>query len=175
MDRRYADISSLTPLIQAIAPDHHRAGRGIHGVVHWARVLENGLRIAEATGANAAVVTMFAAFHDSRRLNDHHDPHHGKRGGELARAVREQWLDLSDAEMDLLEYACTHHTDGLTVPDPTVQACWDADRLDLPRVGITVSPKRLCTSAARDPAVIAWAEQRARSDYLPPFAQAWLV
>ena len=64
--------------------------------------------------------------------------------------------------MDLLEYACVHHTDGLTDADPTVQACWDADRRDLPRVGVTVKPHRLCTTAAKAAETIEWTEQRAR-------------
>jgi hypothetical protein len=34
--------------------------------------------------------------------------------------------------------------------DPTVGACWDADRLDLPRVGVTVDPRLLSTAAARN-------------------------
>ena len=31
---------------------------------------------------------------------------------------------------------------------------WDADRLDLGRVGIRPAPKRLCTDAARAPEVV---------------------
>jgi hypothetical protein len=33
--------------------------------------------------------------------------------------------------------------------DITVQTCWDADRLDLPRVGIQPLPQFLCTEAAK--------------------------
>jgi uncharacterized protein len=40
--------------------------------------------------------------------------------------------------------------------------CWDADRLDLGRIGIRPKGTKLCTSAARDPAVIEWAYQRSR-------------
>ncbi len=174
-DRRYPTPASLTPLVQAVAPGHHRGGRGLHGVVHWARVLENGLRVGEAVGANLTVVRLFAVFHDCRRRNDHHDPGHGARGGLVARQLRADWLDLTDAELDLLVYACDHHTEGLTDGDITVQACWDADRLDLPRCGIRVRPERLCTETARALATIGWAEERAVSDHLPDFAEAWLI
>jgi uncharacterized protein len=44
--------------------------------------------------------------------------------------------------------------------DVTVQTCWDADRLDLGRVGIRPVASRLCTPAARAPDVIAWAYAR---------------
>lgn len=42
------------------------------------------------------------------------------------------------------------NSDGHT----TVLACWDADRLDLARVGIQPQPQRLCTGAARDASTI---------------------
>jgi len=174
-DRRYPTPASLTPLVQEVAPGHHRGGRGTHGVVHWSRVLENGFRIGEAVGANLTVVRLFAVFHDCRRENDHVDPGHGIRGGRVARGLRAAWLDVTDEELDLLVYACDHHTDGLTESVPTVQACWDADRLDLPRCGIRVEPDRLCTGVARELATIAWAEERALSDYRPAFAEAWLI
>ncbi|MFM7531655.1 MAG: hypothetical protein ACKO5J_04035, partial [Rubrivivax sp.] len=48
-----------------------------------------------------------------------------------------------------------HHSSGLTEADVTVQTCWDADRLDLGRVGIRPSPRYLCTPAARQPETIA--------------------
>jgi alkaline phosphatase D len=41
----------------------------------------------------------------------------------------------------------------------TLLACWDADRLDLGRAGITPVPERLCTDAARE--LLAWAHERA--------------
>jgi uncharacterized protein len=55
----------------------------------------------------------------------------------------------TDAEMSLLIDACTRHSDGHLEADVTVQTCWDADRLDLPRVGIRPLPQFLCTEAAK--------------------------
>lgn len=130
-----------------------------HGVIHWARVLENGLRIADATGADRDVVTLFALLHDSRRVNESTDHGHGARAAEFARALRGDLIHLDDDRFELLYEACYTHTDGLTAGDPTLQACWDADRLDLGRVGITPHPKRLCTDAAR--ALLPWAHDRA--------------
>jgi uncharacterized protein len=49
---------------------------------------------------------------------------------------------------------------GRTEADNTIQTCWDADRLDLGRVGIVPDPSRLCTAAAKEPAIRAWAYQR---------------
>jgi uncharacterized protein len=139
--------------------------RGYHGVVHWARVLESGVRIAEVTGADKEVVSLFALFHDSRRVNETRDPGHGLRGGELARSLRGSLVHLDDERFELLFEACRLHTDGHTEGDPTLQACWDADRLDLGRVGINPDPLRLCCDAARE--LLPWAYQRSISDYEP--------
>ena len=132
---------------------------GYHGVAHWARVLDNGLRMAEVTGGDREVVALFAVFHDSRRINEQRDEGHGRRGALLARTLRGSLLNLDDARFELLHEACCLHTDGLVTEDPTLAACWDADRLDLGRVGITPDPQRLCTHAARE--LLDWADERA--------------
>jgi len=56
-----------------------------------------------------------------------------------------------------------------------VQTCWDADRLDLGRVGKMPRRDLLCTEAAKDRRVIAWANRRAVEDAVPAFALEWLV
>jgi uncharacterized protein len=144
------------PIMWEILDRYSLPVRGHHGVVHWARVLENGLRLAAVTGASVEVVTLFALFHDSRRVNEHTDPRHGHRGAAYARSLRGKLVHLDDADFELLFQACSLHTDGLTEGDVTVQTCWDADRLDLGRVGITPDPDLLCTDAARR--LLAWAE-----------------
>jgi uncharacterized protein len=74
----------LKPIVHAILLEYALPWAGTHGVGHWARVLENGLRLAELTGAIAEVVQLFAIFHDSRRVNEDFDLAHGQRGAELA-------------------------------------------------------------------------------------------
>ena len=134
----------------------------IHGEAHWQRVYDNGRRLAEQTGADARIVELFAYLHDSRRLNDGWDRDHGRRAAELVRSLNGNLLALSEDELDSLTYACAYHTDGLVEAAVTVQTCWDADRLDLGRIGVRPEPRRLCTSAAQDPAVIEWAWSRSR-------------
>lgn len=51
----------------------------------------------------------------------------------------------------MLREACIGHSDGHIKAVPTVQACWDADRLDLGRVGIIPTARYLCTDVAREP------------------------
>jgi uncharacterized protein len=134
---------------------------GYHGLDHWVRVLANGRKLAKVSGANLAVIELFAAFHDARRLNEDYDPEHGLRGAAFAKEMRGRWFDLDDHGMKLLTEACEQHSDGLIDGDITVQTCWDADRLDLGRVGIVPDPRYLCTDAARQPEMIEWAHSRA--------------
>lgn len=162
----------LTPFLPQIVADRRLKWHGIHGAAHWARVLENGLRLSERTGADAVVVALFAIFHDSRRVNDSWDPGHGRRGAELARSLRGQLASVSDDAVELLCYACEHHTAGRVDGDVTVQTCWDADRLDLGRVGIWPDPRKLCTPAARDRQLIAWALERSQQSVVPTFVTA---
>ena len=139
---------------------------GIHGIQHWERVRDNGLRLARTTGANPMVVELFAYLHDSRRLDDWEDPGHGARAAAYLRTLRERHFDISDEEIELLVHACRHHSDGLMEGDVTVLTCWDADRLDLGRVGIRPDPKYLCTSAARNPEMLAWSYRRSLHEEL---------
>jgi len=142
--------------------------RGLHGLSHWARVYDNGLRLAAETGADRRVVELFALFHDSRRRTEQADPDHGPSGAALAGQYhRDGLLLLDDTPLHLLLTACRLHTAARTHDDVTVRTCFDADRLDLARVGKTVDPAFLCTDAGRDPAVIAWASERARSGIIP--------
>jgi len=133
---------------------------GFHGFDHWMRVLHNGRLLADAEGANLKVVELFSLLHDTQRLNEDEDPSHGQRAAQYAQTLRGQWFDLTDREMDLLTGALTHHSDGYTEGDTTVQVCWDADRLDLGRVGIRPEPDRLCTDTAKAPFVLEEAYQR---------------
>jgi uncharacterized protein len=159
-------------LIRVIRRQYRLSWRGIHGVVHWARVLENGARLAGLTGARMEVVQLFALFHDSGRFNEDYDPDHGQRGAELATALRGTAFQLTDDDFELLRTACIDHTKGKTTGDVTVLTCWDADRLDLGRVGIRPHPKLLCTDAGKAPAMISWAYERSISGFVPDIVSA---
>ena len=159
-------------ILEHIIPGYALALDGTHGIRHWARVHENGRRLAAATGADAEVVALFALFHDARRINEHCDPDHGRRGGDLARTLRGTLVTLDDDRFRLLHAACAQHTDGRVTRNPTLGACWDADRLDLGRVGISPDPALLSSDAAR--ALIPWAEARAEREYDPrAVLRAW--
>ena len=123
----------------------------LHGPLHWLRVALNGLLLAAKTpGADGSIVLRFAAFHDARRLSDGRDPDHGRR---VAKAFAEGEIRMGGLKdgpgKALLLEALARHADGEVTDDPTIGVCWDADRLDLGRCGITPDPAYLSTEAAK--------------------------
>jgi uncharacterized protein len=162
-----------TELIKAILSEYTLTWDGVHGITHWARVMENGLRLAELNEADKEVVALFAIFHDCKRQNESRDDGHGKRGGDFAFTLKGNFLNLTSDRFDLLYFACTGHTAGRTEGDITVRTCWDSDRLDLYRVKIKTDPARLCTIEAKQPEIIQWAEKRARDRYSPEIVDIW--
>jgi len=126
------------------------SGNSDHGPDHWRRVERNGLFLATRTGADITVVRLFALFHDCRRENEFFDDHHGERGAAYAATLRGKLFELPDDLFAILHSACAGHTDGLHHEDPTIGTCWDADRLDLGRVGTVPDPEYMSTAFGRE-------------------------
>jgi len=150
-------------LIERIRREYVLDWHGIHGAEHWARVRENGLRLAKTTGAKIEVVEYFALLHDVRRRGDGRDLQHGPRAVPLIRELAGDVVLLPEPDLELLIVAIRDHTRGFTEGDPTILTCWDADRLDIGRVNIRPDPAYLCTDAARAPEVIEWGWRRSRA------------
>lgn len=123
----------------------------VHGPWHWEKVEDNALKLAsKTTGCDKLVVQLFALIHDSKRLNDNEDKDHGLRAAEYANKLFEEGkLKITKKQLVELMEACENHEKGFVSENPTIGVCWDADRLDLTRVGIIPDPKLLSTSAAK--------------------------
>jgi uncharacterized protein len=128
-----------------------------HGPDHWFQVWITGEELAQRVqGVNLEVVGMFALFHDAMRYGDD-DPDHGRRGWMLWEEVEkdlllghrrtERWTDAHSA---LLFEACAKHSLGQRSMDPTIGVCWDADRLDIHRLGLWPTPQFISTEAGLD-------------------------
>lgn len=154
-----AIIPDFDPLVAAaVLAQGTGAGSFLHGEGHWKCVAWAGLKLLPGVpGCDPAVVLLFALFHDSMRLNDGHDPAHGRRGGRFARSLHGSLFTLPPAKLDLLQLACDRHASGGTSDDPTVGVCWDADRLNLWRVGARPEPRFLSTEPAKRRETIRWA------------------
>lgn len=138
------------------------SAQGIHGPTHWERVHENAVYLAKHAGADLLVVRAFAYLHDCCRESDGSDFEHGRRAAEYARSLMETIPAFSSWQLDQLCNACELHEKGRVSDDPTIGTCWDADRLDLGRVGIKPNPKLLSTERAKSKTVIDWAYKRSR-------------
>lgn len=127
-----------------------------HGEQHWLAVARAGLEIHRADAAcDRKVLFLFALLHDARRELETRDPEHGARAAGLALELRERALfGIDDARMALLMEACQLHDTGAVSEEPTVGACYDADRLNLARLGITPDPSLLSRPVSRDAAFI---------------------
>ena len=145
-------LLAVEPLLAQVRTRSTGIGSHVHGEYHWRTVGANGLWLAEPLpDADTFVIFLFALLHDSMRLNDSVDPQHGPRAATFATELHgEGLLGTTPAQLETLQYACFEHTNGLTSDDPTVGCCWDADRLDLPRVGITPDPQRFSTERAHE-------------------------
>jgi len=137
-------------LWECVSKQYHGSIYSTHGPAHWRRVEQNGLLLATRTGADATVVRLFALFHDSRRMNDGTDDGHGALGAAYAAELRGDVYDLDDNRFALLHEACTWHTDRHLSDNPTIGTCWDADRLDLGRVGMIPHPSFMSTAFGRE-------------------------
>ncbi len=122
----------------------------VHGPDHWTRVHRNAMVIARKTGADPEVITLFAYLHDACRWDDGSDLAHGKRAAKLVESMQGSFFTLADPKLELLAEACRRHTTGRFSDDPTIGTCWDADRLDIGRVGIIPSPRYMSTVPGKE-------------------------
>jgi uncharacterized protein len=162
---------------------HARFPSRIHGPAHWARVHRFGVLLAEREQLPAAgrvCVEVFAWVHDLAREDDSGSNHHAIEGAaSLDRVLPAIFDGLSSEQVETIRAAIRYHSDGMTAGRaydagafddlawprelvvPTIGCCWDADRLDLPRVGVHPGAQFMSTSAWRE--VLPLSEQVHRS------------
>jgi len=123
----------------------------LHGISHWERVNKIGLYLSKQTKADTDVVSLFAYLHDSKRVDEESDPEHGAKAALFARQLyKGGLLDITADQLNSLIAACKFHSQSEVKPDNiTIATCWDADRLDLWRLGITPEPELLFSDAAK--------------------------
>ena len=144
------DLSAVLDAVRILSPISSSPN---HGEAHWRRVAANGLDLATELGADRLVVLLFAIFHDCMRFDEFADPDHGKRGGFLACCLNGELLRFDEDRLDLLYSACAGHTDGAISNEPTIGACWDADRLDLCRFDTEIVMGAMSTAPGRTTSV----------------------
>ena len=150
----------------------------IHGPGHWLRVLQNGRALAALTpGADTELIDLFAMLHDSERRDEDGDRGHGERAATSLWVLKiEGLLRVGSQRQKTLADACAGHELGGVTVDLTIGCCWDADRLELARLGRRPVAHFLSTTAALDPGIQAGAWQRGRTQVVDgDLAEAWAL
>ena len=120
----------------------------VHGITHWEHVEAFGLMMAEEVPeTDKEVIQWFAYLHDCRRGSDGCCEEHGQAAAKFIKKIRKTFLsELSDEQVKILILACKSHTLKHRTGNITADICLDADRLDLPRVGIIPEPKKMASA-----------------------------
>jgi len=153
--KRTLKFPQPSPIVQQnyvdfLADSFQLSHNGHHGLEHWMRVLINGRLLAEENGADVEVIEHFALIHDVMRESEDLDLYHGSRAADFIKSIAGTWIRLDDQQLRKLMNACRYHSVGRLDPDTTIQTCWDADRLDLGRVGKHPKKTYLGSRLARD-------------------------
>jgi uncharacterized protein len=133
----------------------------LHGIHHWANVIRTaGVLGSHLPGINSRVTALFGLIHDCCRWNEGSDREHGSRAAAFARSLQGRYFHLDDRELVLLTEACAGHSDGRITDDLTVGACWDADRINLVRLGYAPVERfmSLDPTVSMSPAIISWVD-----------------
>jgi uncharacterized protein len=164
-------LLTAAQILAALEP-HVRFPSVLHGPPHWARVRRFGTllaaRVALPPEAHACV-ELFAWLHDLAREDDAASRRHAVDGAAQIDAILPVIADpLTPDQVETLRAAIHHHSDGMVAARAwevgafdrigwprdlvvaTVGCCWDADRLDLPRVGVAPAEQFMSTPVWRD-------------------------
>ncbi len=152
VDDAVAIHSSVSKLYQyAVRRFRLNKLRTDHGPRHWSQVMRNVERIhAARPDTNLAIGRAFAVLHDCCREDEYGDPEHGERAAKwIVQMVLEEpqfskaldAIGMTNDLFDKLLTAIAGHNRGEVSTDATIGMCWDADRMDLPRVGIVPDAK----------------------------------
>ena len=162
---------SAVQILAALQP-HVRFPSVVHGPRHWARVRRFGALLATRVALPAearACVELFAWLHDLAREDDGASRRHAVDGAEQIDAVLPEIAGpLSPDQIETIRVAIRYHSDGMVAARAweagafdgigwprdlavaTVGCCWDADRLDLPRVGVVPTEAFMSTPVWRE-------------------------
>lgn len=123
----------------------------IHGYNHWKNVEKIGHYIADRNGADKKIISAFAFLHDIGKTVQFAEPGHGEKSVKIIKEIfKKEYLELNDEQyVKLLEAVSKHDKSDAKSDDITIQTCWDADRLDLPRVYILPDKNLLYTEVGK--------------------------
>ena len=144
----------------------------LHGAGHWVRVHRFGKLLSDKCNLRPELedcVETFSLTHDLARNLDGFEEDHGGNSALLFNKIRnELFPDLSNNQVEVIKIAIHYHSDGMTSEEAyykglfdhidlfgddlinTIGCCWDADRLDLLRLGRHPRPELMSTEHWED-------------------------
>lgn len=139
--------------VERIVFSAHPMKEGLHGIEHVRKAAENARILAGAECPDFYDDAVLGAYlHDIGRTEDGAGNLHAISGAKIAeKMLKKHWSHL---DCERIVYAIRYHADGLVSDDPLVGAIWDADRLELGRVGIPMSAVKFSTKTAKEMAGI---------------------
>ena len=140
----------------------------IHGVAHWTRVHRYGLLLAATLGLSESekvTIALFAWTHDLARTDDGGGNQHAIDGAKYVEVLTSTlFTNFPEDTLDIVRHAIRYHSDGMNAEEAlyelpieqystwtretilnTLGCCWDADRLDLLRLGIVPHEAKMST------------------------------
>ncbi len=130
-----------------LAPFCTCGGLALHGISHLRRVAILSGRLANAVGEVVEAAVVMGFLHDCARKNDGNDLEHAHDSAVLARELTERFYPHLD--VDRICDAIEGHAGGEVTTDPLSACLWDADRLELKRIGRTIDLDLLSTKVAK--------------------------
>ena len=122
-------------------------GLALHGISHLRRVSILSGRLASAVGEDVEAAVVMGFLHDCARTDDKAGDGHAHDSSVLARCLLGRFYPHLDA--DRICHAIARHADGEVTDDGLAACLWDADRLELKRIGREIDLDLLSTEVAR--------------------------
>lgn len=119
----------------------------IHGVQHLRQVAFLAGRFAYSLNVDYKTAIIGGYLHDCARSDDGGGNSHAHESAFLAKRIIE--TNWSSTDIDKIFYAIYYHADGLNTNDPFIGCIWDADRLNLVRLGLIPKVELLSTEFAK--------------------------
>lgn len=162
----------IAELVKRLEP-FRKSDSILHGPAHWARVFHFGKLLSEKMSLplqQRQCIQVFAWTHDLARWDDNGGNEHAIAGAYyLDEVVPALFAHLVHDQRELIRAAIRHHADSLAAEEAfhsgwfidlpweksdllnTIGCCWDADRLDLLRLGIEPDHARMSTPYWEEP------------------------
>lgn len=144
----------------------------IHGERHWSHVNHLGMKLAALMKLNPVqkrCVEVFAWTHDLARRDDGSGNEHAINGAEyFSNELVTLFPDIDELQIEIITSAIKYHSDGVCSEEAfhmgcfehidihsediikVIGCCWDADRLDLIRLGIAPTGKYMSSDHWED-------------------------